>query len=64
VRRACCHGLPCFYGRIKFTADGDGDPLLLGPLVAQVQGGQLKVVHLWPPPRVACLSGAGVAGTH
>jgi branched-chain amino acid transport system substrate-binding protein len=36
---------PCFYGRIKFTGDGDGDPLLLGPLVAQVQGGQLKVVH-------------------
>lgn len=35
----------CFYGHIKFTADGDGDPLLLGPLVAQVQGGQLKVVH-------------------
>jgi branched-chain amino acid transport system substrate-binding protein len=35
----------CFYGHLKFTADGDGDPLLLGPMVAQVQGGQLKVVH-------------------
>jgi len=36
---------PCFYGRIKFTEQGDGDPQLLGPLVAQVQGGQLKIVH-------------------
>jgi branched-chain amino acid transport system substrate-binding protein len=36
--------LQCFYGRIKFTADGDGDALLLGPLVAQVQGGKLQIV--------------------
>lgn len=35
---------PCFYGRIKFTPDGDGDPLLLGPLVAQVQGGKIQIV--------------------
>ncbi|MCC7426869.1 MAG: amino acid ABC transporter substrate-binding protein [Alphaproteobacteria bacterium] len=36
---------PCFYGRVKFAAQGDGDAQLLGPLVAQVQNGQLAVVH-------------------
>ncbi len=41
---------PCFYGRIKFTADGDGDALLLGPLVAQVQGGKIQIVA---PPAAA-----------
>jgi branched-chain amino acid transport system substrate-binding protein len=35
----------CFYGRIKFTEDGDGDPALLGPLLIQRQEGEVKVVH-------------------
>ncbi len=35
----------CFYGRIKFTEDGDGDPALLGPLLIQRQDGEVKVVH-------------------
>ncbi|HZS83332.1 MAG TPA: amino acid ABC transporter substrate-binding protein [Stellaceae bacterium] len=33
-----------FYGRIKFTPDGDGDPLLMGPSMAQVQKGKLELV--------------------
>lgn len=32
------------YGRIKFTPEGDGDPVLMGSAVQQVQGGQTKVV--------------------
>jgi len=32
------------YGHIKFTADGDGDPVLLGPWIAQVMKGELEVV--------------------
>lgn len=32
------------YGRIKFTKDGDGDPVLMGAMVAQVQQGALKVI--------------------
>jgi branched-chain amino acid transport system substrate-binding protein len=45
------------YGRIKFTPDGDGDPVLMGSAVTQVQGGDLKVIYpqqlaeakaLWP----------------
>ena len=50
---------PCFYGRVKFTEQGDGDPQLMGPLVAQVQKGVLEIVHpqaaasataIWPAP--------------
>jgi branched-chain amino acid transport system substrate-binding protein len=33
------------YGRIKFTPEGDGDPVLMGSAVTQVQDGQLKVIH-------------------
>ncbi|MFN3364432.1 MAG: hypothetical protein ACK40W_10755, partial [Allorhizobium sp.] len=36
--------LETFYGRIKFTAQGDGDAVLLGPLVTQRQKGELAVV--------------------
>ena len=45
------------YGRIKFTPEGDGDPVLMGSAVTQVQGGDLKVIYpaalkeanaLWP----------------
>lgn len=45
------------YGRIKFTPDGDGDPVLMGSSVTQVQGTDLKVIYpqqlaeaptLWP----------------
>ena len=32
------------YGRIKFTPEGDGDPVLMGSAVQQVQDGQTKVV--------------------
>lgn len=33
------------YGRIKFTPQGDGDPVLMGSAVTQVQGGALKVIY-------------------
>jgi branched-chain amino acid transport system substrate-binding protein len=32
------------YKRIKFTPDGDGDPILMGPAIGQVQGGEVAVV--------------------
>ena len=35
------------YGRVKFTPDGDGDALLLGPAIGQVQKGIVELVH--PP---------------
>jgi branched-chain amino acid transport system substrate-binding protein len=34
-----------FYAHIKFTPDGDGDPILMGPAVGQVQNGEVVVVH-------------------
>ncbi|PSM17435.1 MULTISPECIES: amino acid ABC transporter substrate-binding protein [Nitratireductor] len=34
----------CFYGRVRFTQDGDGDPDLLGPLLIQRQNGEMEVV--------------------
>jgi branched-chain amino acid transport system substrate-binding protein len=34
-----------FYTHIKFTPDGDGDPILMGPAVGQVQNGEVVVVH-------------------
>lgn len=34
----------CFYGRIRFTEDGDGDPSLLGPLLIQRQEGVMEVI--------------------
>lgn len=34
----------CFYGNIRFTPEGDGDPSLLGPVVLQVQGEERKVI--------------------
>lgn len=34
-----------FYTHIKFTPDGDGDPILMGPAVGQVQDGEVAVVH-------------------
>jgi branched-chain amino acid transport system substrate-binding protein len=36
--------LETFYGHIKFTAQGDGDAVLLGPLVIQRQKGEIAVV--------------------
>jgi branched-chain amino acid transport system substrate-binding protein len=33
------------YGRIKFTPQGDGDAVIMGAMVAQVQGGALKVIY-------------------
>lgn len=33
-----------FYSRIKFTPQGDGDPLLLGGMIGQVQKGALQTV--------------------
>jgi branched-chain amino acid transport system substrate-binding protein len=32
------------YGRIKFTPDGDGDPVLMGPAIGQIQNGNPQVV--------------------
>jgi branched-chain amino acid transport system substrate-binding protein len=32
------------YGRVKFTKDGDGDPVLMGPWVGQVLNGQAETV--------------------
>lgn len=34
----------CFYGHIRFTEEGDGDPDLLGPLLMQRQGGALRII--------------------
>jgi branched-chain amino acid transport system substrate-binding protein len=36
-----------FYARIKFTADGDGEPLMLGGMIGQVQKSKLEIV--FPP---------------
>lgn len=33
------------YGRIKFTPEGDGDPVLMGTAVTQVQKGEIKVIY-------------------
>ncbi|WP_339949720.1 amino acid ABC transporter substrate-binding protein [uncultured Albimonas sp.] len=34
----------CFYGHIKFTEDGDGDPALLGPMLLQRQGEEMAII--------------------
>ncbi|SKA20495.1 amino acid/amide ABC transporter substrate-binding protein, HAAT family [Enhydrobacter aerosaccus] len=34
-----------FYARIKFTPEGDGDALLLGGMIGQVQKGKLETVY-------------------
>lgn len=48
-----------FYSRIKFTPQGDGDEVIMGPMVAQVQQGHAPVVFpvaareaepIWPVP--------------
>jgi branched-chain amino acid transport system substrate-binding protein len=39
-----------FYGQVKFTADGDGDAVLMGAVISQVQKSGLEVVF---PPKVA-----------
>ncbi len=36
-----------FYSRIKFTKQGDGDPVVMGAMVAQIQKGELRL--LYPP---------------
>jgi branched-chain amino acid transport system substrate-binding protein len=36
------------YAHIKFTADGDGEPLTLGGMIGQVQKGKLETVY---PPK-------------
>jgi len=38
------------YGRIKFTPDGDGDPVLMGPAIGQVKGGDVQIVF---PEKIA-----------
>ncbi len=38
---------PTFYARIKFTPQGDGDPVSLGTMVGQVRNGDLDLV--FPP---------------
>lgn len=51
--------LETLYGRIRFTAEGDGDAVAMGPSVGQVLGGRGEVVYpvggktaelLWPVP--------------
>ena len=34
-----------FYSRIKFTPDGDGDPIIMGSMIGQVQKSKLKIVY-------------------
>ena len=34
-----------FYSRIKFTPQGDGDALLMGGMIGQVQKGKLEIVY-------------------
>lgn len=34
-----------FYSRIKFTPQGDGDPIIMGAMVGQVQKGAMPVVY-------------------
>ena len=34
-----------FYSRIKFTPQGDGDPVIMGAMVAQVQNGGLQTLY-------------------
>ena len=33
-----------FYARIKFTPDGDGDAIIMGGMIGQVQKGKLEIV--------------------
>jgi len=33
-----------FYSRIKFTPDGDGDAIIMGSMIGQVQKGKLEIV--------------------
>lgn len=33
-----------FYGQVRFTEDGDGDPALLGPMLMQGQDGKMKII--------------------
>jgi branched-chain amino acid transport system substrate-binding protein len=33
------------YGRVKFTQDGDGDPVIMGPGVGQVLKGEMEFVY-------------------
>jgi branched-chain amino acid transport system substrate-binding protein len=36
--------LETIYGPVKFTADGDGDPVLMGPKIGQVKNGVVEMV--------------------
>ena len=47
-----------FYARIKFTPEGDGDPLTLGGMIGQVQKGKLETVF----PEAAKSAAAGLSG--
>lgn len=49
-----------FYGQVRFTEDGDGDPSLLGPMLIQRQEGTMKIISpkanasaepIYPAPR-------------
>lgn len=42
--------LTTMYGRVKWTPEGDGDPVLMGPAVGQVQNGAPEIVY---PPDAA-----------
>lgn len=40
----------CAYGRVKFTPDGDGDPVIMGPGVGQIVDGKVEFVY---PAKIA-----------
>lgn len=37
--------LNTLFGRVKFTAEGDGDPIVMGAKIGQVQSGHFEVVY-------------------
>ena len=46
-----------FYSRIKFTPDGDGDAIIMGSMIGQVQKGKLEIVF----PEAASLGQAALS---
>lgn len=37
--------LPTVFGRVKFTPEGDGDPIVMGAKIGQVQNGKFEIVY-------------------
>ena len=54
-----------FYSRIKFTPDGDGDAILMGSMIGQVQKGKLEIVfpeQARSAPAIYPVAGVGQEG--